>query len=83
MSGIVKKLVERRIKFGMGIPCVPRVENTKKFCYSLSRKKVSCSYGNLRISQLANFKNRSFSSGQGIVQIEPNLVWSIPCVPKV
>ena len=46
-------------------------------------KKVSFSYGNLRISQITNFKNRSFSSGQGVVQSEPNLVWSISCVPRV
>ena len=46
-------------------------------------KKVSFSYGNLRISQITNFKNRSFSSGQGVVQIEPNSVWSIPCVSRV
>ena len=25
-----------------------------------------------------NFKNRSVSSGQGVVQSEPNWVWSIP-----
>ena len=32
--------------------------------YSLPRKKVSFSYGNLRNSRILNFKNRSFSSGQ-------------------
>ena len=41
------------------IPWVSRVQNKKNFCYSLSRKKVRFSYGNLRISRLANFKNRS------------------------
>ena len=46
-------------------------------------KKVSISYGNLRISQITNFKNRSFSSGQGVVQIEPNWVWSISWELKV
>ena len=46
-------------------------------------KKVSFSYGNLRISQKTNFKNRSFSSGQGVVQIEPYSVWSIPFVYRV
>ena len=46
-------------------------------------KKVSFSYGNLRISQITNFKNRSFSKGQGVVQSEPNLAWSISCVPRV
>ena len=56
---------------------------TKKICYSLRRKKVSYSYGNLRISQITNFKNRSFSSGQGVVQSEPNLVWSISFMSRV
>ena len=46
-------------------------------------KKVKFSYGNLRISQITNFKNRSFSSGQGVVQIEPNSVWSIQRVPRL
>ena len=65
------------------IPCVTRVWNKKNFCYSLPRKKVSISFGNLRISQITNFKSRSFSSGQGVVQIKPNSVWSIPCVTRV
>ena len=57
--------------------------NKKIFWYSLPRKKVSFSYGNLRISQITNFKNRSFSLGQKVVQINPNSVCSIPCVPRV
>ena len=40
----------------------------KNFWYSLSRKKVSFSYGNWLLIQINNFKNRSFSSGQGVVQ---------------
>ena len=55
----------------------------KNFCDSLRRKKVSFSYVNLRISRIPNFENRSFSSGQGLVQIERKSVWSIPCVYKV
>ena len=55
----------------------------RSFCYRLPGKKVSFSYGNLRISRIPNFKNRSFSSGQGLVQIEPNWVWSIPRVPRL
>ena len=43
------------------------------------KRKVS--YGFLRISWLANCKNRSFLSGQGVFQIQPNWVWSIPRVP--
>ena len=55
-------------------------ENEKQkefFLYSLPRKKISFSYGNLRFFQISNFKNRSFLSGQEVVQIKPNLVWSI------
>ena len=63
------------------------VSKNKKFCNTLPRKKVSISYGNVRFFsnnlRLLNFKNRPFSSGQGLVQIEPNSVWSIPCVPRV
>ena len=29
------------------------------------------------------FKNIELSSGQGVVQIKLNLVWSIPCVSRV
>ena len=65
------------------IPCVPRVKNKKNIWYSLPRKKVSFSYGSLLLFQINNFKNRSFSSGQGLVQIKPNSEWSIPCVPRV
>ena len=46
-------------------------------------KKVSFSYGNSLIFQINIFKNRSFSSGQAVVQIERNSVWTIPYVPKV
>ena len=30
--------------------------------------------------RIFNFKNRSFSWGQGVVQNKPNSVWSIPSV---
>ena len=46
-------------------------------------KKVSFSYGNLLLFQINNFKNRSFSSSQGVVQSEQNWVWSIPWVLRV
>ena len=42
-------------------------------------KKVSFSYGNFDLFAYSIFKNIEISSGQGVVQIEPNLVWSIPC----
>ena len=53
------------------------------FAIAFLGKKVKFSYGNLRISRIRNFKNRSFSSGQGVVQIKPNSAWSIPCVLKL
>ena len=31
----------------------------------------------------STFKNIEISSGQGVVQIQPNSVWSVPCVPKM
>ena len=62
------------------ITSVIRVQNKKNFWYSLPRKKVRFSYGNLRISRITNFENRSFSLGQEVIQIERNSVWSIPCV---
>ena len=48
----------------------------RNFWYSLPRKKVSFWYGNLLLFRIFFFKNRSFSSGQGVVQIEPNSVWA-------
>ena len=42
------------------------------FCIASLGKKVTFSYGNLRIFQKPNFKNRSFSLGQGFVQSESN-----------
>ena len=53
------------------------------FAIALLAKKLGFSYGNLRISQITNFKIRSFSSGQGFVQIKPNSAWSVPWVPIV
>ena len=53
------------------------------FAIALLGKKKGFSYGSLRISRITNFKNRSFSSGQGVVQSEPNWVLSIPWVPRI
>ena len=55
------------------------------FAIACLGKKIRFSYGNLRISRLENFKNRSFSRGQGLAQIEPNSVWdlSTPWLPRV
>ena len=60
------------------IPTVGRLRDRKNFWYSLPRKEVSFSCGNVRLFQICNFKKRSFEN-----QIKPNSVWSIPCVPKV
>ena len=57
-------------------------ETKNNLRYSLPRKKVSFSYGNLGLFQISNFKNRSFLSVQEVVQIKLNLIWSIPCVGK-
>ena len=46
-------------------------------------KKLVFSYGNFDLFAYSIFKNIEISSGQGVVQIEPNLVWSIPCVSRV
>ena len=46
--------------------------NAKNGPPNVPRKKVSFSIGNLRVSRITNFKNRSFSPGQGVVQSEPN-----------
>ena len=78
-------VVQTEPNLAWSIPWVSRVKNHKNFCYSLTRKKVSFSYGLLRISRVTNFKIRYFSSGQGVVQIEPNSVCSIfaiACVGK-
>ena len=57
-------------KLGMECPlCTYSLK--EKNCYSLP-KKVSISYGKLHISRITNFKNRSFSPGQGDVQSEPD-----------
>ena len=37
----------------------------------------------LLLFQINHFKKRCFSSGQGVVQAQPNWVWSIPWVPRV
>ena len=78
-----QEVVQSEPNWVWSIPWVPRVYNRKTFWYSLARKRVSISYGNWLLFQINNFKNRSFSSGQGVVQSEPNWVWSIPWVPRV
>ena len=58
--------------------------NAKRiFAIAFLGKKLEFLYGKLRLFQINNFKNRSFSYGQGLVEIKPNSVWSIPCVPRL
>ena len=52
------------------------------FAIACLGKKVSFSYGNLRISRTTNFKNRSFSYGQKLLQSGPTSVYSISIVPR-
>ena len=42
------------------------------FCYSLPRKKVRISIGNIDLFAYSIFKNREILSDQGVVQSEPN-----------
>ena len=59
-------------KLGMEYPWVSRVYNKKNFCYSLPRKKVRISIGNIDLSAYSIFKNIEILSDQGVVQSEPN-----------
>ena len=58
-------------------------ETKRIFAKACLGKKVNFSYVNLRILRLANFKNRSLSSGQGLVQIKPNLASDISSAYKI
>ena len=55
----------------------------KNFCHSSSRKKVRISIGNFDLFAYPIFKNIEILSDQGVIQIEPNSVWSITFVPRV
>ena len=46
-------------------------------------KKVRFSIGNIDLFAYSIFKNIEISAGQGVVQIKPNLVRSIPYVGRV
>ena len=52
-------------------PCNKSVRQ-KYFCYSLPRKKVGVSIGNMDLFAYSILKNIENSSGQGVVQSEPN-----------
>ena len=81
----VKKLFNsNQTGYGVYHGCL-EFKTKKNFLVKLASEKSYGSYGNLRISRKTktNFKNRFFSSGQEVIQIEPNWVWSIPWVPRV
>ena len=61
--------VECKTKRSFGIACLG--------------KKVRISIGNIDLFAYSIFINIEVSSGQGVVQIEPNSVWSIPSVCRV
>ena len=65
------------------IPWVTRLLNKNIFWNGLPRKKVSFSIGNFELFAYSIFKNIEISSGQGVVQIEPNSVSSIPWVTRL
>ena len=46
------------------------------------RGKVRNSIEKIDLLAYSIFKNIEISSGQGVVQIKPNSVWSIPCVGR-
>ena len=46
----------------------------------LEKKFVRFSIGNIDLFAYSIFKNIEISLGQGVVQFEPNLEWSIPCI---
>ena len=46
-------------------------------------EKIRISIGNIDFFAYSIFKKIEISSGQGVVQIKPKLVWSIPCVSRV
>ena len=56
--------------------------NTKKMD-RLNFLEKSFSIGNIDLFANSIFKNLEFSSGQGVVQSEPNLLWSIPRVYRI
>ena len=53
-------VVQIKPNWEWSIPCVGRAQEERKFWYSLPRKEVGFSYGNLRLFQIIKFKKRSF-----------------------
>ena len=66
-----------------GVSHVYLESKTERIFGILPRKKVRISIGNIDFLAYSIFKNIKISSGQGVVQIKPNVVWSIPYVSRV
>ena len=80
---ISSRICPNQAKLGMKYTLfIKRLGKTELLLY-LVLEKVIISFGNLRVSRLTNFKNSTFSSGQGVVQINPNSVWSVNSVLRV
>ena len=70
--GVYHGQVESRTKIILAIACLG-----KKFVFQSENIDIRLLFAYFI------FKNIEILSGQGVVQIKPNLVCSIPCVPKV
>ena len=68
-----------RTKLAMEYPMCTQSVKRKTF---LIYKKDRFSIGNFDLFGYFIFKNIEIKSVQGVVQIEPNSVWSFPCVPR-
>ena len=75
-----------RTKLGMEYPVCTQSVKRKEFLSQLFYKKISFFNRKFRLIRLLYadciFKNIETLSGQGIVQIERNSVWSIPYVHR-
>ena len=71
-----------RTKLAMEYTMCTQSVKRKEFSVQLLYKKVRFSIGNFDFFGYSIFKNIEILSGQGVVQIEPNSVWSIPCVHR-
>ena len=71
-----------RTKLGMEYPMCTQSVKRKEFLVQLVYKKVHFSIGTFDFFGYSIFKKIEILSGQGIVQNEPNSVWSIPFVPR-
>ena len=75
-----------RTKLGMEYSVCTQSVKRKEFLSQLVLQKTSNfnrKYRPIRLLYAYSiFKNIEFLSGQGVVQIEPNSLWIIPCAPR-